>query len=77
MTLQDAFRVLIAQQAWYKQTGIIRQIAYQDKQTFLRGRLSEVRMRHYLSSAGWVQTQQEEWKMEYPEKSSFLHDSTK
>lgn len=74
MTLQEAFSILITQRAWYKNSGTLRQIAFADKQLFLHGRLPEVRIRHYLSSAGWVQTQREEWAMELP---SSLHDSTK
>ena len=51
MTLNDAFSVLIAQ------------YAYRDKKNFQNGKLiPEERMRHYLKTAGWEQTQEEQWE---------------
>lgn len=66
MTLNDAFSVLIAQPFWYKGSGYTKQYAYRDKKNFQNGKLiPEERMRHYLKTAGWEQTQEEQWeKME-------------
>lgn len=62
MTLQDAFRQLIETRGWHKNSGVIAQFARRDKQRFLiRQYVPEERIRDYLKSAGWVQTQQEEW----------------
>ena len=63
MTLNDAFSVLIAQPFWYKGSGYTKQYAYRDKKNFQNGKLiPEERMRHYLKTAGWEQTQEEQWE---------------
>lgn len=62
MTLHEAFGELIKQLGWYKNSGVIRQVAVRDKRLFLSGKsIPEERMRQYLRIAGWIQTQQEQW----------------
>ena len=66
MTLKEAFSLLITQPLWYKNSDYIRQQAVRDKRLFLAGRsIPEERMRHYLKTAGWEQTQEEQWEKEY------------
>ena len=63
MTLKEAFSLLITQPLWYKNSEYIRQQAVRDKRLFLAGRsIPEERMRHYLKTAGWEQTQEEQWE---------------
>ncbi|MBV4286971.1 hypothetical protein KSZ26_05330 [Alistipes onderdonkii] len=63
MTLKEAFSLLITQPLWYKNSDYIRQQAVRDKRLFLAGRsIPEERMRHYLKTAGWEQTQEEQWE---------------
>ena len=50
MTLNEAFSRLITQQAWYKNSGYLKEQAIRDK-----------RIREYLRAAGWEQTQEEQW----------------
>lgn len=67
MTLHEAFHILIHRRAWYKPSGVNQRLAFRDKKKFLEGKkLPESKMRNYLSAAGWLCTQQEEWKRRYP-----------
>ena len=62
MTLNEAFSRLITQQAWYKNSGYLKEQAIRDKRNFLAGKIiPEVRIREYLRTAGWEQTQEEQW----------------
>ena len=62
MTLNEAFSRLITQQAWYKNSGYLKEQAIRDKRNFLAGKIiPEVRIREYLRDAGWEQTQVEQW----------------
>ena len=62
MTLNEAFSRLITQQAWYKNSGYLKEQAIRDKRNFLAGKIiPEVRIREYLRAAGWEQTQEEPW----------------
>ena len=60
-TLQRSFEELIKQRNWYKDSGIDRKTAYRDKLYFLNGELSEKKIRHYLSKAGYSPYQEELW----------------
>ena len=49
MTLNEAFSKLITQQAWYKNSGYLKEQAIRDKRYFLAGKMiPEVRIREYL-----------------------------
>ena len=62
MTLNEAFSKLITQQAWYKNSGYLKEQAIRDKRYFLACKMiPEVRIREYLRAAGWEQTQEEQW----------------
>ena len=62
MTLNEAFSRLITQQAWYKNSGYLKEQVIRDKRNFLAGKIiPEVRIREYLRAAGWEQTQEEQW----------------
>ena len=62
MTLNEAFSRLITQQAWYKNSGYLKEQEIRDKRNFLAGKIiPEVRIREYLRAAGWEQTQEEQW----------------
>ena len=61
MTLQEAFSFLIKIPVWYKDSGVLKQIAYRDKRRFLSNELPEERMRFYLVAAGWRREQEESW----------------
>jgi len=62
MTLNEAFSRLITQQAWYKNSGYLKEQAIRDKRNFLAGKIiPEVRIREYLRAAGWEQSQEEQW----------------
>ena len=61
-TLEEAFRELIMRTRWYDQSLSSPIQAKNDKAKFLKGeRLSEEQMRDYLSAAGWICIQEEEW----------------
>lgn len=68
MILQEAFRSLISHRAWYKPSGVDPRLALRDKANFLKGKsIPEWKMRMYLSAAGWLRIQQEEWNENSPQ----------
>lgn len=49
MTLNEAFSKLITQQAWYKNSGYLKEQAIRDKRYFLAGKMiPEVRIRRMI-----------------------------
>lgn len=61
-TLEEAFRELILKSKWYENSLSSPIQAKNDKAKFLKGKkLPEEKIRDYLSAAGWVRIQAEEW----------------
>lgn len=61
-TLEEAFRELILRTKWYEHSLSSPIQAKNDKAKFLKSKkLVEEKMRDYLSAAGWVCIQVEEW----------------
>lgn len=46
---------------WYSNSGVHRKTAYRDKLLFKKGKLSESKIRFYLSHAGYKLYQPEMW----------------
>lgn len=61
-TLEDAFRNLVKRSKWYEHSLKSPIQAKNDKARFLNGKnVPEETIRHYLSAAGWICSQSEEW----------------
>lgn len=62
-TLEEAFKELIRQRKWYIHSLRSPAQAKYDKAQFLKGeKVPEEHIREYLSSAGWICVQTEQWR---------------
>jgi len=60
-TIYECFEILLSKRCWYKNSGIERRVAANDKTAFKKGTLSDWKIKKYLEAAGWQQYQPELW----------------